>query len=366
MRALILATQDLRLTLRDRSSIFWIFLAPAIWVALFGFINRPQNPDRPRVGLTIIQQDGSVAADRLVSYLEGGNIGITHIAPGSAEPGEPDAARRLTIPPGFGEAIEARRKISLELKERAGSSPEGDMAVKVAVHKAIIRLLADESFGSAGPAGELVTVRGSWAGGRTTPAGLYQTIPGNLVMFVLLSTMTYGAALLAQERKAGLLRRLSSSVTTRREILAGKLLGRVGVAGVQVLVFILMGLLIFRFDWGGSPAGLALLLICFILCAAAFGLMAGALFKSPEAASGIGVVLTLAMSALGGCWWPAEINPAWLQQAAWAFPTSWAMNGLNELLSWGGGLRDVAVHCLVLALFAAAAGTVAVGRLKVV
>jgi ABC-2 type transport system permease protein len=69
----------------------------------------------------------------------------------------------------------------------------------------------------------------------------------------------------------------------------------------------------------------------------------------------MGVVFTLLMSAMGGCWWPAEVMPRWLRTAALAFPTSWAMGGLHEVISWGGGLADVAPNIIVLLGFALAA-----------
>ncbi len=191
---------------------------------------------------------------------------------------------------------------------------------------------------------------------RTVPTGYYQSIPGNLVMFVLISTMTWGAGLLAAERRNGILRRLATTPLSRGEIVAGKVLGRAAMALLQVGVFLFIGLVVFRIDWGSSPVGLALLLLIFVLTASMMGLLSGAFFSSPEAASGIGIVLVLSMSALGGCWWPAEIVPKWMQLAGYAFPTAWMMRGLHELISWGGGLHEILRPCAVLALYGIASG----------
>src|SRR5262249_5206583 len=97
----------------------------------------------------------------------------------------------------------------------------------------------------------------------------------------------------------------------------------------------------------------------FILTASAMGLLSGSIFSSAEAAAGIGIVLVLVMSALGGCWWPSEVVPGWLRLAGLAFPTAWTMRGLNELISWGGGLRDVLLPSGILMLFGLGAGFVA-------
>ncbi len=364
MRVLALAREDLRLTLRDRSSIFWIFVAPLLWVYFFGVMSG-SSQRQVTLELTVVVQEASPLAERFVGYLRGENFEVTVVSPGAGLPAESASARRkLTIPTGFADAVAARRKVALDLWVDSKANPEGTFAVRVALHKAIVRLLASEAFGGLEPGGDLVRVRSEWAAGREIPSGVYQSIPGNLVMFVLIATMTYGAALLALERRNGLLRRLAASPLSRAEIILGHLLGRAAIAAVQVGVFLVIGLFIFRIDWGSSPVGLALLLTCLIGCASALSLLGGTLFASPEAASGIGVVLTLFMSALGGCWWPAEIMPQWLRIAGHAFPTAWAMDGLHEIISWRGGLRDVLVPCAVLILYAVGSGLLATRRLR--
>lgn len=363
-RVWALAREDLRLTLRERSSIFWIFIAPFLWVAFFGTFNRPQDPTQRKIGLAVIQQEATPTAERLVQGLQAENFNVVVVRPGQTPPSGDDApTRSLTIPIGFADTIARRERVHLEFHEAKGANPEGTFATTVALHRAIVRLLGAEAMGGFDPMQDIVTVASSWGGGRPVPTGRYQTIPGNLVMFVLIATITYGAALLAGERKQGILRRLSASPMRGPELIAGKALGRVAIALVQVGVFVLMSLTLFRIDWGSSPTGLVLLILAFVSAAAAIGLLGGTLFSSPDAASGVGIVVVLAMSALGGCWWPSEVMPGWLRAASYVFPTAWAMNGLHQLLSWGGGLRDVAPHCAMLALYAAGAGALATFRL---
>ena len=373
-RVMAMAREDLRLTLRERSSLFWIFIAPFLWVAFFSTFNKPQDPSQTQIGLQVIQHDLTPLADQLVEGIRAENIQVQVVrvaqdgagAAPVASPASDDKKppRTLEIPAGFGEAIEKRQKIKLPYHQDEDANPQGTFAMTVALHRAIVRLLGAQVLGGFAPADDLVTVSSSWGGGRAIPAGRYQTIPGNLVMFVLIATITYGSALLAAERQKGILRRLAASPMRRFELVAGKALGRVAVALVQVAVFVILSLTVFRIEWGHSPAGLVLLMICFVCAAAAIGMLGGTLFASPDAASGIGIVVVLAMSALGGCWWPSEVMPAWLRSASYVFPTAWAMNGLHELLSWGGTLRDVTTHCLVLALYAAGAASLAAFRLR--
>jgi ABC-2 type transport system permease protein len=45
------------------------------------------------------------------------------------------------------------------------------------------------------------------------------------------------------------------------------------------------------------------------------------------------------MAAVGGCWWPIDLEPRWMRQAALAFPTTWAMEAFNDLMIRRRGLE---------------------------
>jgi len=356
---------ELRLAMRDPGSIFWILVAPFLWVFFFGFINRPDDPTQVRIGLGVVNEDGSAVAARLVSHLrwEKFELVVAESA-GDLPAGERAPSRTLTIPKGFHEALERHEKIDVILHEGENANPDATFAVQLALHRAIVRLLADESFGPSRPEDDLVRVTSSYAGRRAIPSGNAQTVPGNLVMFVLLVALSSGSAHIAHERKSRILSRLAASPLSRTELILGKLAGRVVTSVVQVTLFVLLGLTLFHMDWGSSPLGLALVLTSLVACAAALSLLGGALFASPDAAAGVGVTLSLVMSALGGCWWPAEVMPPWIRTAGHVFPTAWAMDGLHQIVSWGGGLRDVLIPSAALLAMALAAGAVAVRRLR--
>ena len=72
-RVMALAREDLRLTLRERSSLFWIFIAPFLWVAFFGTFNRPQDPSQLKIALS--------GLDYLARRKEGGvELGVNGFA----------------------------------------------------------------------------------------------------------------------------------------------------------------------------------------------------------------------------------------------------------------------------------------------
>jgi ABC-type multidrug transport system permease subunit len=49
------------------------------------------------------------------------------------------------------------------------------------------------------------------------------------------------------------------------------------------------------------------------------------------------------LGALGGCWWPIEVVPEFLQRLAWCLPTGWAMYGMHRLMNFGAGWSEIAL-----------------------
>ena len=69
----------------------------------------------------------------------------------------------------------------------------------------------------------------------------------------------------------------------------------------------------------------------------------------------VGVILSNVLGAIGGCWWPVEITPAWAQTASLALPTGWAMGAMHKLVSFGDSPLSALPQLLALAAAAASA-----------
>ena len=41
---------------------------------------------------------------------------------------------------------------------------------------------------------------------------------------------------------------------------------------------------------------------------------------------------SLALSAIGGCWWPLDFEPGWMRGIADWLPTTWTMRAYNDLM----------------------------------
>ncbi|MDD5191115.1 MAG: ABC transporter permease, partial [Dehalococcoidales bacterium] len=125
------------------------------------------------------------------------------------------------------------------------------------------------------------------------------------------------------------------------EILGGVFAGTVVKGLIQITIFWAVGIFIYKMGLGIAPLAVFLLSILTIFMASAFGLMLATLVKTERSASSIGVLASLILAPLGGCWWPLFITPKWMQVAAKITPHAWATDGFNKLLVFGADFTAV-------------------------
>ena len=88
--------------------------------------------------------------------------------------------------------------------------------------------------------------------------------------------------------------------------------------------------------------------------------------RNESQALAAGVIVSSVLAAIGGCWWPVEITPPWMQHAALLLPAGWAMDGLHKLISYGDEPASVVPHLAALLAATAVVGWVAVRRFRFV
>lgn len=188
-------------------------------------------------------------------------------------------------------------------------------------------------------------------------------IPGYLVMFVFF-TAAFSAAQLVKERQNHTLERLLSTSASRNAILGGVFGGTVAKGLIQIAIFWIVGIAFFHVDLGISPLAVILISVLMTLMSAAFGVMLATFVKTERSASSVGVLTSLILAPLGGCWWPLFITPKWMQLISNITPHAWATTAFNKLLVFGGDFNSVVLNMLVLVGFMVVFGVVAILRFR--
>ena len=170
------------------------------------------------------------------------------------------------------------------------------------------------------------------SGARATINSFDQNVPGFSVTFLLLG-MLLGVSLgLLDERDWGTFERLRALPIGFANMVTGKLLARFLVGVAQMIVLFAVGRVAFGVALGPQPWALLLPIVGIAFAGAAFGLLIAALVPSRDAVLPVGSAVAITMAAVGGCWWPIDLEPLWMRQAALALPTRWAMEAFNDLM----------------------------------
>ncbi|MDX1615504.1 MAG: ABC transporter permease [Candidatus Promineifilaceae bacterium] len=368
-----IAWKDILIQFSSRSALLFFIILPVVFTFIVGSSFGGAGA-QSGVPLLVVNQDTSALANDLISALrETGTVEVRLLAadPAADAFANEEAPALLTIPADFGTSLQRGQPVTLALRKAPDNinAEAADQAVIAAVG-AISRPLmvaqsvtttAAELLPFASPADEqayfaesLVLARATLGQGparieRTRAPDAAETIAfdinaqasiGQLITWVFIPLLGT-SGLLVLERTQGTLRRLVVSPTRPGTFLLGTIGGQMLTAAVQMTLLILFGVYVMNVDWGQSVPGLALMLGSFALAAVALGIMMGTFTRTTSQASNASIATGMAMALLGGAWMPLEFFPHSAQTVAQILPTTWAMQGLTELVMRGGGVVDV-------------------------
>ena len=186
---------------------------------------------------------------------------------------------------------------------------------------------------------------------------------GQLITWVFIPLLGV-SGLLAYERSEGTLRRVLTTPTSKTTYLLGTLSGQFIAGLVQMGLLVGFGILVMGVNWGQSLSGLIVMLVSFGLASVALGTMLATFVKTDSQANSISIMAGMVMALMGGCWFPLELFPETVRTIVRILPTTWAMEGLTDLVLRGQGLMDVLPNAAVLLGFAVVFLTVGSWRFR--
>ena len=368
-----LAAKDLLETRRDRLALLFTVVMPLAFTGFFGLMF---GGGSDRLPMAVHDPDTGAPSQQLVAMLgESSVVKVEMMAREEAEAAVDDGtvAAALLIPAGFSDSVAAGRPVELTVVGTSESS--GVQTVQTEVSVAAGRLAAVEraaqaavavTAGSAGGQqgvtkdGETETVRraraaagqsfadpaaatrivAAGAAAGQIPSGFVLSSPGMMINFIMFGMLTAGIALI-QERRNFTLLRLMTTRLRRWELIGGKIAGMFILTFIQQIILIGAGQLLFGVDYLRDPAALLLMMVSLSLVASTLGLLLASLLASEQAMVAATVLVSMAVSALSGAWFPLEITGQAFQTVGHLLPTAWILDGLRGIIVRGFGVADV-------------------------
>lgn len=200
-------------------------------------------------------------------------------------------------------------------------------------------------------------------GGNVKSPMATRSVGGWAVMFLLFS-LTSAATSLFDEKKAGLYQRLLSAPVRRTQILWSKYAFGILLGLVQLTTLFVAGRLLFGIDVASNFGNLLLICLAASTACVAFGMLLAAIAPTSAAASGLGTLLILTMSAIGGAWFPPSFMPEFIQSLSRLSIVYWAIEGFLQVLWANCTTRELLPTLAVLFGIAAVVSTFSVWRFK--
>lgn len=421
--AWLLAKKDLRLFLRDRTGLLLALALPLFLATIFASAmgGMTGGGKRSRVELLVEDLDASARSRALIAELEASGALRVEVASGVRKRvAEGDAPAALLVPSGYGEDLAAGRRPELRLyrdpaKEieqqivagnllAAAFRSSGPELARGAIERGLAllgfpapgraeaRAVLEETFARLHGIASTAAFRGDAAGAVPVGSGSVRdlqpadalpslagiavedvagpggesrklaaqshAISGIAVMMLLFGLSAAGATLI-EERAAGTLQRLQLAPSTGGAILGGKFLFCAISGAAQLVVLFAYGALLFDVPVTRAPLALALLSAAVVAAATSLGLVLAVWCGSRKQLEGLSTLVILAMSALGGSWFPLAFTPEWYQRLGHFTLNAWAMDGYQAIFWYGEGLSGVASEIGVLLAIAAGGAALA-------
>ncbi len=351
LRAIWLTTQnEARLLVKDPIVLFMLLFAPVVIITVAGYsLGSLYGGSANSFRLPLVNLDHGQVSDSIIQALRHErNLTVEMLD-------NPDEARRVVsrrdrtpiamlIPAGTSAAVAAGGQPRLVLFVDPVRRVEVN-ALEIRIDELCRRVTEQattaaqsqiESFGES----QSLTLPGDLGfvekpaieGEAVTPNAFDQYVPGFGVTFLLIGMMLGIALTLFDERDWGTLKRLQVSGAPLTGLLLGKLFARIIVGVVQMVLLFAVGWALFGITLGHNPLALMIPAVGISFAAAALALVVASIATAHDSVMSLGVTISMAMAAIGGCWWPLDFEPGWMRELARWMPTTWTMQAFNDLM----------------------------------
>ncbi|WP_454191104.1 ABC transporter permease [Paenibacillus sp. Marseille-Q7038] len=175
------------------------------------------------------------------------------------------------------------------------------------------------------------------------------------IAFGMLFLITFSTSLILEDKLTGVYDRITATPLTRSRYFSQHMIASFLVAAIQVVVLISLLPVLVDISYGSTlTQQLEVIAVClaFALACVAIGVAISRFSKNALMASSLTALVNIPMLMLGGCFWPREIMPEFMQRIGDFVPTTWFLQA-GETVLYGKGLNSALFELSYLIAFSA-------------
>jgi drug efflux transport system permease protein len=323
LRILTLIQKEVLAVLRDPRNRMALVVPPILQLFLFSFTG---TLEVKHVALGIWNQDYGQVANELIQRLSASpNFGHVEFAHSRQELQQMIDEQRvmlaITFLPDFSRKFSEDHAAPLQMVADGRKSNSAQIAQGYVSQ--IVNQFVSEQATTDSSAPDVQVVQRTWFNPNLDY--IWFTLPSLAVMITLQICLNVTAMSVAREREMGTFEQLLVSPIRPLEIMAGKSIPALILALIEVTIFILITVFVFRIPFHGSVLFLYLSLTVFIIAMIGIGLSISSIAVTQQQAL-LGIMTTLLPATLlSGYAAPIENMPDWLQPLTYANPLRYIM-----------------------------------------
>ncbi len=390
-KVLAITTNALKDSFRSKQTIFWMIAFPLLFMLLFGYLYSGAFAEEYRMELAVLNLDhptgnpsqtGETTAGLMTSLRQSDLFTIStynYTSEPSADlppflnisKGELDGI--MVIPDGFSQNITLgyQTQLRIIINEEDPNTMQLNRGIVQGFLKGFVKQIQEvriqfalQFISSYIPVENISTVEeymralgepivldlsGAMPTDEVTQLKFF--VPGIIGFIVLFTGINFSAIPIAHERDKGTLQRILSTPTSAWTVLVGKALAAMAQIFLGIVVVLAVGVSLFGVTdlyWR-----LELIVPCIILAglnSIGIGLIVSSVAKDAESASGIAIAFAMPMQFFIGLYFPLEVMPGFIQAIGKAFPLTYGVEAIRQVMLYDAGFVEVAATFGILAL----------------
>ena len=335
MHAMIaMITANLKMTVRNRSALFWNLLFPALFIVIFGALLSNTDSVTIDVGIT---GDSSSYEQAVTSTMQGDEtFNVTTDKDQQAqldelEDGDLDAVLV------FGESTDGSTPpVTVYYDDSNG--PTANVTLSV-VNQTLMSVAQAEN--------PIAIVEEPVSGQDISYIDFL--VPGIIAMSLMNSGVIGLSTAFVTYRERGILRRIRMTPFPLPNFILARVFSQVVVAFAQAAILLLLGNLLYGVTIEGNIALVAFVVLVGALAFLAIGFLMSSISRTTEEAAGLSNLITFPMLFLSGVFFDTDNAPEWLKPITKVMPLHYLVEALRQPMTFGKGLSAIWVDLLVLA-----------------
>jgi len=333
--------------LHDSRSLVIIIILPVLQLLMFGYA---LNMEIQNIDMAVIDQSKSSVSSDLIKQFEGSNyFSVFHYDKPVSEIDQLFLGRKarviLIIDQDFQTKFQNENNASVQVLFDA-ADPNAATTIKHYVNGAI--MLFNEKYNGRLPLRFEVKPR-IWYNPDLKSS--YFFIPGLIALILVMISALLTSLTMTREKEMGTMEQILVSPIKPIEIVIGKVLPYIGLAFLDGLLILLLGIFIFEVPFIGSVSLLMLLSVIYIITALSLGLMISTVFQTQQVAMMVAIAVTLLPTImLSGFIFPLNSMPDILQYISYIVPAKYYLIIIRGIMLKGNTIFQLSGQIFFLLL----------------